>query len=86
MKKQDRLLRMIAICTELPAKLTGQVVGSDSYAAALVTKLKQEGLIAVRSGDGYRGYVLKAKGRRYVLEAYGADTAFFSGVRPGEEW
>lgn len=77
MKKQDRLLRMIAICTELPAKLTGQVVGSDSYAAALVTKLKQEGLIAVRSGDGYRGYVLKAKGRRYVLEAYGADTAFF---------
>jgi len=77
MRKQDRLLLMTAICGELPAKLTGQVVGSDSYAAALVTKLKQEGFLAVRSGDGYRGYVLKAKGRRYVLEAYGADTAFF---------
>lgn len=77
MTKRDRLLVMIAVCTELPAKLTGQVVGSDSYAAALLTKLKQEGFIAARSGDGYRGYVLKAKGRRYVLEEYGPDTAFF---------
>ena len=68
---------MIAICKELPAKLTGQVVGSDSYAEALITRLKREGFIAVRSGDGDRGYVLKAKGRRYVLEAYEADTAFF---------
>lgn len=77
MRKQDRLLLMIAVCGELPSKLTGQVVGSDSYAAALITKLKQEGLIAVRSGEGYRGYVLKAKGRRYVLETYGPDAAFF---------
>lgn len=77
MKKQDTLLRMIAICGELPAKLTGQVVGSDSYAAALITRLKQGGYISVRSRDGCRGYVLKAKGRRYVLDAYEADTAFF---------
>lgn len=77
MKKQDRLLMMIAICGELPAALTGQVVGSDSYAAALITRLKQEGYISVRSKDGRRGYVLRAKGRRHVLCACGEDAGYF---------
>lgn len=77
MKKQDRLLLMIAICGELPANLTGRVVGSDSYAAVLITRLKQEGYISVRSKDGCRGYVLKAKGRRHVLEVCGEDAGFF---------
>ena len=76
-KKQDRLLLMIAICGELPAALTGQVVGSDSYAAALITRLKQEGYISVRSKDGRRGYVLRAKGRRHVLCACGEDAGYF---------
>lgn len=77
MKKQDRLLLMTAICGELPAKLAGQVVGSDSYAAALVTRLKQEGYISARTRDGQRGYVLRAKGRRYVLSHCGEDGSFF---------
>lgn len=77
MKKQDILLLMTAICGELPAKLAGQVVGSDSYAAALITRLKREGYISSRNRDGCRGYVLKAKGRRYVLDAYEDDAAFF---------
>lgn len=77
MKKQDSLLLMIAICGELPARLTGQVVGSDSYAAALITTLKRDGFISLRNKDSCRGYVLKAKGRRYVLEHYEDAAAFF---------
>ena len=77
MKKQDELLRMIAVCGELPSYLAGPVVGSDSYAAALITRLKQEGYLSVRSRDGYKGYVLREKGRRYLLERYEGDTAFF---------
>lgn len=77
MKKQDLLLLMIAICGELPTHLAGCIVGSDSYAAALITKLKKEGYVSVRNRDGCRGYVLKAKGRRYILETQEADTAFF---------
>ena len=41
MKKEDVLLRMIAISGELPAELVSEVVGSESYAAVLVTKLKK---------------------------------------------
>lgn len=77
MKKQDRLLLMIAICGELPANLTGQVVGSDSYAAALITRLKREGYISARSKDGCRGYVLRAKGRHHVLTICEDDAGFF---------
>lgn len=77
MKKRDSLLRMIAICGELPAQLAGKVVGSDSYAASLLTGLKREGYISVRNKDGCRGYVLREKGRRYILEFYGEDTAYF---------
>lgn len=77
MKKQDLLLIMIAISGELPVRLAGRVVSSDSYAAALITSLKQREYISVRKGGGCRGYVLRTKGKRYLLENYQADTAFF---------
>lgn len=77
MKKQDQLLLLIAISGELPAYLASVVVGSDSYAAALITRLKQEGYISVRSKEGCKGYVLRAKARRYLLAVYDTDTAFF---------
>ena len=54
MKKEDVLLRMIAISGELPAELVSEVVGSESYAAVLVTKLKKEGFISVRNSGGYK--------------------------------
>lgn len=41
MKKEDVLLRMIAISGELPAELVSEVVGSESYAAVLVTETKK---------------------------------------------
>ena len=77
MKKQDLLLIMISISGELPVRLAGRVVSSDSYAAALITSLKQREYISVRKGGGCRGYVLRTKGKRYLLENYQADTAFF---------
>lgn len=77
MKKRDLLLVMIAISGELPAGLAGEVIGSNSYAAAIITGLNQEGYISVRNKSGCKGYVLKAKGKRYVLEAYREDTAYF---------
>lgn len=68
---------MIAICGELPADLAGKIIGSESYAAALITRLKKEGYISLRNRENCRGYVLKEKGRKYVLERYREDTAFF---------
>ena len=37
MTKGETLLMAIGVCGELPADLAGRVVGSASYAAALVT-------------------------------------------------
>lgn len=77
LRKRDSLLRMIAICGELPAQLAGKVVGSDSYAVSLLTGLKKDGYISARNKDGCRGYVLREKGRRYILELCREDTAYF---------
>ena len=62
MKKEDVLLRLIAISGELPAGLVGEIVESESYAAALITRLKKENYISVRNAGGYKGYVLRGKG------------------------
>lgn len=77
MKKEDVLLRMIAISGELPAELVSEVVGSESYAAVLVTKLKKEGFISVRNSGGYKGYILRSKGKKYLLTSYEEDLSFF---------
>lgn len=68
--QSDRLLLAIGVCRELPYELAAQVTGSASYAAALITKLKKEGMIGCRSRDGLKGYVLYEKGRRYLMENY----------------
>ena len=54
MKKEDVLLRLIAISGELPAGLVGEIVGSESYAAALITRLKKENYISVRNAGGFK--------------------------------
>ena len=77
MKKEDVLLRLIAISGEMPAELVREVVGSESYAAVLVTKLKKEGFISVRNSGGYKGYILRSKGKKYLLTSYEEDLSFF---------
>lgn len=77
MRKQDMLLLLIAVSGEMPADLAEQIIGSVSYTASVITRLKQEGYISVRNKAGWKGYVLRAKGKRYVLSQYGEDTAFF---------
>ena len=71
--KKDIFLKMIAISGELPSYLTGIVIGSPSYAASLVTAMKKDGYIHVRSKDGVRGYILSKKGKAYLLNHYEAD-------------
>ena len=77
MRKQDMLLLLIAVSGEMPADLAEQIIGSVSCTASVITRLKQEGYISVRNKAGWKGYVLRAKGKRYVLSQYGEDTAFF---------
>lgn len=55
MKKEDVLLRLIAISGEMPAELVREVVGSESYAAVLVTKLKKKGLSLSETVVGIKG-------------------------------
>ncbi len=77
MSKQDLLLVLTAISGELPADMAEVVIGSASYTAAVMTRLKQEGYVLVRSQSGCKGYVLRAKGKRYVLSKFEGETAFF---------
>ncbi len=77
MNKQDILLVLISLSGELPADMAETVIGSPSYTAAVLTRLKQEGYVLVRNKSGYKGYVLRAKGRRYVLSKFGEDTESF---------
>ena len=79
----DRLLLAIGVCRELPCQLAEQVTGSPSYAAALVTKLKKEGMIGCRSRDGLKGYVLHEKGRKYLIEHYPDQTEILDFDRNG---
>ncbi len=73
--KKDVLLLLIALSGELPADWVGRAAGSGSYGAALLTRLKKEGYIKVRSGDGIRGYLLRERGKQYLREKYGKDVA-----------
>ncbi len=55
----------------------GEAAGSKEYGAALLTRLKRDGEIKLRSKDGIRGYLLRAKGKRYLLETYREDVEMF---------
>lgn len=46
-------------------------------AAQKAAHTSQAAYISVRNKAGWKGYVLRAKGKRYVLSQYGEDTAFF---------
>lgn len=77
MNKQDALLVLIALSGELPADMAETVIGSASYTAAVITRLKQDGLVLVRNKSGQKGYVLRAKGKRYVLSRFGEEAGYF---------
>lgn len=77
MRRRDTLMLLVAVSGELPADLAGMIIGSDSYAAAVITRLKQEGYISVRNRDGCKGYVLRMKGKRYLFQAYEAEVGYF---------
>lgn len=75
--KAVRLLMLIGVSGEMPADWAAYAVGSCSYCAALITRLKQEGYISLRWKDGLKGYVLKAKAKRKLLELWPDDFAPF---------
>lgn len=80
-ERRDELLLLMALSGEMPADWVGGAAGSESYGAVLLTRLKQEGFVKLRSGDGLRGYLLRAKGKRYLLETYREDVeAFLTGA------
>ena len=56
--KAVRLLMLIGVSGEMPADWAVYAVGSCSYCAALITRLKREGYISLRFKDGLKGYVL----------------------------
>lgn len=76
-EKRDELLLLTAVSGEIPADWIGEAAGSKDYGAALLTRLKKEGEIKLRSKDEIRGYLLREKGKRYLLEMYGEDVERF---------
>ena len=68
--RKDELLLLVAVSGELPADWIGIAVGSESYGAALITRLKKEGMLRQRKKDGLWGYLLSVKAKRYLMERY----------------
>ncbi|XBX07568.1 hypothetical protein QMP26_05225 [Enterocloster clostridioformis] len=75
--KAVRLLMLIGVSGEMPADWAAYAVGSCSYSAALITRLKREGYISLRFKDGLKGYVLKAKAKKKLLELWPGNFAPF---------
>lgn len=76
-ERRDEILLLMAVSGEIPAGWVGYAVGSESYGAALLTRLKKEGMIKLRSRDRLRGYLLRTKGKQYLLEQYREDVETF---------
>ncbi len=74
---RDEVLLLAAVSGEIPADWMGEAAGSKEYGAALLTRLKRDGEIKLRSKDGIRGYLLRAKGKRYLSETYREDVEMF---------
>ena len=94
--RRDELLLLVAVSGELPAGWSGYAIGSDSYAAVLVTQLKKEGDLTVRSKDGMKGCLLytstdgildvlfKATSwKNYVLGAGASEDIYTSEIQTG---
>lgn len=52
LNRKDELLLLVAVSGELPADWIGIAVGSESYGAALITRLKKEGMLRQRKKMG----------------------------------
>lgn len=92
MRKQDMLLLLIAVSGEMPADLAEQIIGSVSYTASVITRLKQEGypvyfcyelemrhLLRVKQELGWKkqGTILCLSYQKNVLETYfGKEVAY----------
>ena len=77
MDRKDELLLLIAVSGEIPSDWIGRAVGSESYAAVLLTRLKREGEVKLRSKDGIRGYLLRNKAKQYLLVHYWDDVRLY---------
>ena len=75
--KRDELLLLVAVSGEIPADWIGTAVGSESYGAALITRLKKEGMLRQRKKDGLWGYLLSVKAKRYLLNRYQKDVEMY---------
>ncbi len=75
--KRDELLLLVAVSGELPANWIGIAVGSESYGAALITKLKKEGMLHLRKKEGLWGYLLSIKAKRYLFDTYREDVEMY---------
>ena len=74
-------MALVAVSGELRADMAEYALGTAAYTAALITKLKKEGLLAVRSREGAKGYVLREKGKRLLMSRYpGSFDCLFHGA------
>ena len=75
LNRKDELLLLVAVSGELPADWIGIAVGSESYGAALITRLKKEekrwavGLSAVCKGQTISAGAI-SRGRRKVPDGF----------------
>lgn len=68
------LLELVAVSGELPVNLLLRIAGGDSYKPAVVTALKQQGLLRTYYRDGLRGLRLTAAAKKLL---YAQNTARF---------
>ena len=76
-ERKDEVLLLMGVSGEMPADWMGMAAGTRAYGAALLTGLKKSGEIKLRSKDGIRGYLLRTKAKRYLLDTYGEDMGLF---------
>ena len=51
-EKRAEVLLLAAVSGEIPADWMGEAAGSKEYGAALLTRLKRDGAVKLRSKDG----------------------------------
>jgi hypothetical protein len=66
----SRLLSLTAISGEFPATLLNRLPGGESYRAAMVYRLKRDGLLHTHYRDGLRTYRLTPPAKSLLLSGY----------------